>query len=129
MLSTIDFAPTLYLKSSLPRLVEIQLMNAVLLHYGRELDTDGDPKEVLKLIADENIECASTPTDNPGSDVPREHVHVKMTRQDKVQHRPDLGKQRASVIGMENFGPFTRVIIFRSSPNAKGSAARDAVIF
>ena len=46
-------------------------MNAVLLHYGRELVEDADPKEVMQLVADEHIKYESTQTDNPGSDVPR----------------------------------------------------------
>jgi hypothetical protein len=100
MLSTLGFAPRRYLKSSLPRLVEIQLTNAVLLHYDRERKEDGDPKEVLKLVTDEKVEYKSTATDHPGSDVPREQVDVKMTRLDKVQDQPDLSKQRDSVIGM-----------------------------
>ena len=71
MLSTLGVVPMKYLRSSLPRLVEIQLRNAVLLHLGNEIKEDGDPKEVLQLVADEKIEYKSTPTDNPGSDVPR----------------------------------------------------------
>ena len=49
MLSALGFARRLYLRSSLPRLVEIQLMNAVMLHHGREIaedGNDGDSKEV-----------------------------------------------------------------------------------
>jgi hypothetical protein len=46
MLTPIGNEQRNYLRCSLPRLVEIQLMNAVLLHLGRELKKDGDPEEV-----------------------------------------------------------------------------------
>ena len=100
MLSTLGSTPRKYLKSSLPRLVEIQLMNAVLLHYGKELHEDGDPKEVLQLVADERIEYKSTPTNHPGSDVPREQVDVMMKHLDKVQDQPDSSYNLDSVHGM-----------------------------
>jgi hypothetical protein len=78
----------------------LQLMNAVLLHYDKELKEDGDPKEVVKLIIDEKIEYKSTATEHPGSDVPREHVDMKITRLDKVQDQPDRSKQQDNVIRM-----------------------------
>jgi hypothetical protein len=78
MLTPIGNEQRSYLRSSLPRLVEIQLMNAVLLHLGRELKEDGDPEEVIKLIMDEKIAFTSTAAECT-SDVPREMVDVRMT--------------------------------------------------
>jgi hypothetical protein len=100
MLSPIKNERRLYLRSSLPRLVEIQLMNAVLLHFGRELQVDGDPDEVIKLIIDEKIAFTSTAAEC-ASDVPRELVDVKMAHIVKDPDKRDLNRHRAHVIGME----------------------------
>ena len=61
---------------------------------------DGDPKEVLRLVDDEQIEYKSTPIDNPGLDVPREQIDVKMKHLDKVQDQPYLNYNLDSVRGM-----------------------------
>ena len=102
MLTPIGNEQRSYLRSSLPRLVEIQLMNAVLLHLGRELQKDGDPEEVIKLIMDEKIALPST-ADECNSDVPCELVDVRTMQlhKDPDKAQCNFNGHRAHVIGME----------------------------